>query len=248
VPTIYDAVDSILRAVEDSTPGSPGIPTRDRNDVILISAYGRAYRCLRTIRRIAGEGEADDAAALTRVLLSTALRSLYVVQPDAPEERQLRLAQLVHSSRRDQAAMLDEMHRLGFTNITEQDVVTARAIADETKWAGRLPGDQDLASMLDLAHFYSRVYRSTSDATHWGTQTMLAGFLEQPTTATGEGATISLDLPDEERASEALGLAALTYGAFLDLCDSVVKHGVTARVASILGSWQQDDLIARATP
>src|SRR5262245_3927972 len=36
------------------------------NDWLLLEAFGRAYRCLRSVRLQAGRGEADDAAFLTR--------------------------------------------------------------------------------------------------------------------------------------------------------------------------------------
>ena len=84
-----------------------GVPTRDRNDVTLVSAYGRAYRALRSNRHLAGVGEAVDAMAVPRSFVPPVLRSLYLVRPDDPEERH--------------------------------------------EWGGRLPHDQDIATMLNIA-------------------------------------------------------------------------------------------------
>jgi hypothetical protein len=40
------------------------------NDALLVAAFGRAYRCFRSIRELAGRGEANDAVVLVRALLS----------------------------------------------------------------------------------------------------------------------------------------------------------------------------------
>lgn len=235
--TIYNVVDEILQAVEDAAPGAPGVPTRDANDLHLLSAYGRAYRCLRSIRKLAGEGEADDAAILTRSLLSTILRALYLVQPDGFMERQSRRLQLAYSTRREEATALDEMRTLEFPNITEEDVKQARAHKDKLAKFGRIPPDAQLATQLGLDAFYSRVYRSTSDASHFGMRTMLAGFVAQPTSATGAGASIALNFPDEAKAAEVMEFAALTFAAFLEASESIVRHGLTERVRETIVAW-----------
>lgn len=239
MPTIYEAVDEILLLIERAVPGEPGVLTRDRNDVALLSAYGRGYRCLRSIRYLAGVGEAGDAAVLTRSLVSTVLRSLYLVQDDDPEERQRRLAQLTRRWRREGAAMLNEMHQLGFRNVTQDEVEAARELSAQHEWAGPLPSDQQLATMLNLAPFYASIYRETSDAAHFGIATLLAGFAQEPTSTSGEGAIVALDMPDANKAAEILLFAALTMGAFLDSCEPVVHHGLTARVGEILTAWDE---------
>jgi hypothetical protein len=241
VPTIFEAVDEILQAVEDAAPGAPGVPTRDRVDVALLSAYGRAFRCLHSIRLLAERGDADDAAILTRSLVSIALRSLYLVQPDYVTERNRRLAQLAGRSRREGAAMLREMRELGFPNVTAEEVEAASALADEHKWAGSLLPDQKLATMVGMAPYYSLVYRETSDPAHFGIHTLLAGFDEEPTSVTGEGASIALHLVDHERARRILAYAALTYGEYLSKCDDVVQHGVTERVEKVLRDWHTSE-------
>jgi hypothetical protein len=61
---ICAAVDVILKEVENA-PTKRGAVERDVNDAFLRAAYGRAYRCLRSIRELACRGEADDAMILT---------------------------------------------------------------------------------------------------------------------------------------------------------------------------------------
>ena len=62
-------VGAMLEAVENATSTSPGPASRDLNDAFLGAAYGRAYRCIRSIGELACRGEADDALILTRSLL-----------------------------------------------------------------------------------------------------------------------------------------------------------------------------------
>jgi len=225
--------NAILGLVEEAAQSSPGVPTRDRCDVILLAAYGRAYRCFRSIREIAARGEADDAMVLVRALLGLMLRAVYIVQPDAPEERERRLAQWIGKSRRDQRAMLQELKALGY-EFTDDDLRKADELAADKAWAGTLPGDKRLAEELELTQFYSHVYRSASDATHYGIFTMLEGFETPPQSVSGEGASVSLDKVDRSRAADSLMLGITVYGAFLENTDSVVGHGVTDRAAVLV--------------
>jgi hypothetical protein len=61
---------------------------------------------------------------------------------------------------------------------------------------------------------------------HYSTGSALDGFVEYPDRVTG-GGRIALKRPDADRAEEALTLAAITYGEFLERSESVIKHGVT---------------------
>lgn len=227
--------NAILGLVEEAAESSPGVPTRDRCDVILLAAYGRAYRCFRSMREVAARGEADDAMVLVRALLGLMLRAVYIVQADAPEERERRLAQWIGKSRRDQRAMLQELKALGY-EFTDDDLRKADALVADKAWAGTLPGDKSLAAELGLSQFYSHVYRSASDAAHYGIFTMLEGFETPPQSVTGEGASVSLDKVDRPRAADSLMLGITVYGAFLENTDSVVRHEVTDRAAELVRS------------
>lgn len=48
-----EVADQILTWVEESLPASPGVEARDRNDSLLCAAYGRAYRCFKSLRDLA---------------------------------------------------------------------------------------------------------------------------------------------------------------------------------------------------
>ena len=74
--------------------------------------------------------------------------------------------------------------------------------------------------------YYARVYRVASDVVHYSIGSALGGFIEYPRLLEGGGG-VTLKKPDAERAEEALGLAAITYGEFLARCEPVIRHGVT---------------------
>jgi hypothetical protein len=82
----------VLNAVEKATTTSPGTAPRDLNDMFLGSAYGRAYRCICSIRELALPGRSGRRAH-TDAFASHGRRSgLYIVEPDDPAKRERRLA------------------------------------------------------------------------------------------------------------------------------------------------------------
>jgi hypothetical protein len=219
-------VDSTLDAVETATTTSPGPAPRDLNDSFLGAAYGRAYRAMRSIRELAGRGEADDALILTRSLLSIAARSLYVVQPEETAERERRAAAWRRTWAEDAARALDDLAASGFEPVDDRDRITGIAEAEKGRGVPRLPPDRQILEALGLAVYYARVYRLASDVVHYSIGSALDGFLEYPDRVVG-GGRVLLKHPDAERAEEALALAMITYGEFLERCEPVIRHGVT---------------------
>jgi hypothetical protein len=69
---ICAAVD--LDAVANAPTESPGAAVRDVNDAFLAAAYGRAFRCMRSIRELGWPWKADDALILARALVSIVAR------------------------------------------------------------------------------------------------------------------------------------------------------------------------------
>jgi hypothetical protein len=220
------AVDVILEAVENAPTGTPGTPVRDANDTLLCAAYGRAYRCLRSIRELAGRGEADDALVLTRALVSLVARSLWLASPDDPAERKVRLDRARRSWAEEAVKTARDLRSVGFEPEGEE---RAQALLDQLEQVGVacLPDDRSLLVALNLEAFYPRVHRRASDVTHFSLGAALEGFLERPDQATGTGGVVSLRLPDPTRAYEALYLAVVTFGAFLERSEQVIGHGLT---------------------
>src|SRR4051812_630443 len=111
---LFAAVDAITAAIEAATSSSPGPSGRDLNDTFLGAAYGRAYRCVRSIRQLAERGEADDATILTRALLSVIARSLYIVEPEDAVERDRRFAAWRRKWAEDTLKAIDGLAATGF--------------------------------------------------------------------------------------------------------------------------------------
>jgi hypothetical protein len=239
------AVDTILAAVEQATIDSPGPAQRDLNDTFLTAAYGRAYRCLRSIRQLAGRGEADDALILTRALLSVVARSLYVVQPERGDERERRAAMWRRTWAEDALRAIDDLSASGFEPEDDRDRIERIAEAEKGRGVPRLPNDRDLLMGLGLSIYYARVYRLTSDVVHYSIGNMLDGFLEYPDKVVG-GGRVGLKLPDGRRAEEALWLAAIVFGQFLELSEPIIRHGVTPTARREIAEYMNEKAIAEA--
>jgi hypothetical protein len=234
--TPIEVADQIIEWVRGSVPDDEGIETRDRNDRLLVAAYGRAYRCFVSIRELAGRGEADDSAILTRALLSVALQSLYLAMPDDPVERDRRFRRagrtyfekFIKAAREEAAAggVLDEA-----------DVERAERTIERFKAEGTppLPNDYDIARELNAIPFYTRVYRTGSDVAHYSIGAALDGFLELTHSELIGGA--ALEMPDDERALDVLLRACLTYGFFLEQSERILDHGLTSEVERLLREY-----------
>jgi hypothetical protein len=229
---IVAAVDLILEAVEKSVEDGTTSPApRDIHDAFLGAAYGRAYRCMRSIRDLAFRGEADDALILTRALVSLVGRSLYVVQPDDAAEREERSLRWMRTWARDMGKAADALVAAGFEPSDPEE----RADLARLTGAGPfLPDDRQLLGLVGLEAHHARVYRFASDVAHYSMGSALDGFVEYPTRESG--GQVTLRLPDANRAEEALLMAALVYGEFLARSEPLIGHGVTPLAERVLGA------------
>ena len=237
----------MLDAVEKATRDSPGPAPRDLNDAFLGAAYGRAYRCVRSIRELACRGEADDALILTRSLLLIVAQALYLVEPDDPAERERRLASARRSWAREALRTLDYLAATGFEPADDRERIAGIEEAEKARGVPYLPTDRDLLSGLGLSVYYASVYRFASDVVHYSIGSALHGFLEDPDPVLG-GGRVPLKNPDGERAEEALALAAITYGEFLERCEPIIRHGVSEWAQREMADYFKDRRLAENAP
>lgn len=231
--TIHDVAAAISKLVAESLPGDGGVLTRDVNDEYLCAAYGRAFRCFTSIRELARRQEADDALVLLRTLLSIGMKSLYLALPDDAAERRLRHRSSGLKSLRAQVTAADEQERAGF-DLGDADVESVQNMvrALEAEELPPYPTEEQVARAVGFGPFYPRVYRPTSSVVHYELWSALDGYV----LVDGQR-QVALEMPDEERADEALELACIVYGAFLDKSESVVRHGVTEKVKARLDAY-----------
>ena len=229
---IDDVATEIADLVAGSLPASPGVATRDVNDELLCAAYGRAFRCFTSIRELAGRHEADDALVLTRTLLLIGLRSLYLALPDDPAERERRWRSSSLTSMKAELTATEEQARAGF-DVAERDVRLVEDMVARLEQGGavQLPPEEQIARAVDFGPFYPRVFRPTSSVAHYSIWSALDGYVELGTP------TVSLELPHAERAEEALELACIVYGAFLEKSDPIIKHGVAEHVRQLFADY-----------
>jgi hypothetical protein len=246
---LCDAVDRVLELVSARLPATDGPAIRDWNDRLLVEAFTRAYRCLRSIRELAGRREAEDAAVLTRALVSLTLQYLWLACAEGGDERRDRLRRLQRKWARERARLGEEMEGLGYfpTDPSEADrlreqVAQFRATTEELReeGIGPVPNERDLARQLDrdlqpskprfFELVYTRIYRPTSHVAHFGLGAALAG-VAKPDTNSG---ALSLERLDEEGAADALGLALVTFAALIDFSEPIIRHGLTPAVKELV--------------
>jgi hypothetical protein len=216
----------------------------------MVAAFARAYRCLRSVRELAGRGESEDAAVLTRALVSLAAQYLWLACVENVDERRDRLRRLQRKWASGRATLGEELIDLGYTPDDErsaeqfrEDVAKFRARADELEREGirAMPNERDIALRLDrdlqpetprfFELLYTRAYRPTSHIAHYGIGAALGGVGERRDDDTVE---LSLEHADEAGAAESLGLALVTYAVLLDFSEPVIRHGLTADVGDIV--------------
>lgn len=234
---IVTAVDAILAAVETSL-STPAV--EDEAQSFLVSAYGRAYRCMRAIRELAAppRADADHALVLTRSLVSTIARSLWLAAPEHGADRAYRFLQWQYRYALDERFTLVDLCRQGFE--PEPEILgKVRAAVRRMKEAGiePMPGDRQLLKVLGLAPLYARVHRLGSDITHFSLGSAVDGFLDPVTPGMLEGRSVALQHPQPDRAAYALALAAISYGAFLEKSEPLIGHGVTELARQLVEDW-----------
>ncbi len=245
LPQSVELADRVLDLVRARLPEIERRQLRDWNDILLVQAFARAQRCLRSVRDIAVRGEGDDAAVLTRALVALTLRYLWLARVDDEEERRDRMRRLMLTWTRERAVLGEELEGLGYlpddAEQFRQSVAQFRARADELlqEGVGRMPDDKAIAVRLDsdleptsprfFELVYARIYRTTSDVAHYGIGAALAGF--PPPNELGE---MTFQQLDEARAADALGLGVITFAALLDFSDPIIGHGLAGEVAELI--------------
>jgi hypothetical protein len=228
--------DGILDLVAQHAPA--GVTSRDRNDQFLVLAFGRAFRCFRSIRDVTcAHAEADDAAVLTRALLAMTLRAIWLAAPDGSQERLRRARALELDSIKQLRTQSRSLERLSLDPGIPATVLDERIAELERLGSGGIPPDEVIARELGDEAIYARIYRTTSNAAHYSLFTALQGF--DASSIEGEIESLSglrIRFLDGEpaRAEEALVLAALVYVAFLEDSEFVIHHGVFDQAKDLL--------------
>jgi len=218
--------------VRGALPALDSVAVRDTNDRLLCAAFGRAYRCFESILELASRSEADDARILSRALLSTALRSLWLVAPDDQRERELRVGRATMSYLKELRKMVADEEAASVVSDVDTTRLTDIIHMLEAEGVAALPNDHDLAVSLNLKPFYTRVYRPGSDTAHYSIDTALDGFLEL--TNSDQIGRVAVGPPSSADAEEVLINAQLTYALFLHRCDPIIAHGLSKRVRNLL--------------
>ena len=132
---------------------------------------------------------------------------------------------------------------MGFEPSDDRDRIARIADAESGRTVTPFPNDHDLLASLGLLAYYARVYRVASDVVHYSIGSALDGFLDYPDTVTG-GGRVPLKHPRGEEAEEALALAAITYGEFLERSDPIIRNGVADIARRELAEYLNEKALA----
>lgn len=223
-PTETERVaDEILGMVQRTAVGGG---RGDSASLVMHGAYLRAWRRLRTIRRLVGMDVGEDAIILTRSLLSIAARAIFVDIPEESDERERRYRSYAKRHLLDRIHSIESLAAVGVEidrEVLEDDRLQLSSYAD----APGFPNDRELLESLNLHIFYSRVYRLSSDYVHFSLGLAIDELRQGPTT---------FERNEFELAQEALVLAVLTYGLFMQLSEKSVRHGLDGAIRELVTS------------
>ena len=238
--TLVAVVDEVLEAARQSPDAELDITDEARS--FLLVAYGRAYRCLVAIRNLAAwpTCDADHAFVLLRSLITLVARSLWIAEPDDAVERESRFNRWGLSSAIERKKMLEDSARLGFgvgPGAIEQ--VLAAIERSEAEGIAPMPPDEQLLYQLGLAPFYPRAFRVASDVSHFSLGSAMHGFTEAITLNSPQERSVGLRQLRPDHAEEALALAFIVYGEFLQRSEAVIGHGLAPRAAALMAEWMR---------
>jgi hypothetical protein len=223
-----EVADEILALVRGRSIG--GV-RGDTSGMAILGTHLQATRRLSHIRDLAFYGAGAEAFILTRSLLSMVARVLWVDKPGDPAERRDRFHRWWKQNVQEDIREQESLQKLGVDVDTEL-VELREELGQLEDVDGGFPSDRQLLEdeQLGLGPYYSRVYMPASGHVHYS----LRSAVEEVQAANRTHEDLDLDRRDYELAKEALRLAILTYGFFVEQSEKTLRHGLSAEVLSII--------------
>ncbi len=221
---VVRVADAILALVKSKRVG--GGPGEDAEFVVL-GTYVHAIRRLSRIRDLAVDGAGPEAFILSRSLLSMVARAIWVDRPGDALERRRRFNRWLKHDLEEEISEQVSLEKLG------ADVAAylqeLRDQLAERPDVGGLPPDGQLADALGPA-YYARIWKPGSGHVHYS--------LRSAVTEAQEAARLGAELDPERRdyalAAEALQLAILTFGLFVEQTEGTLRHRLSSDVLLII--------------
>jgi hypothetical protein len=223
------AADAVIQLVRENPP--VGAIRGDTAAGVMYGAYVKAFRRYVRIRELAAQAAGEESMILARTLLSMIARAIWIDQSPDPAERARRFQSWKLRDLQDQLADVESLITAGFTVEGEAATDAGRQELREgiarIRAADSMPNDRELLQRLKMDSYYARLYRQGSSHVHFG----LDAALDEITRSIQTGQDLPLERGNVALSEEALALANLTYGLFLDMAERTVQHGLTQRVA-----------------
>jgi uncharacterized protein DUF5677 len=194
---------------------------------VVHGAYVQGFRRFVSIRDLAARGAGEEAQILLRTLLSLVGRALWVNQPADSVERRERFRRYRRRDLEDGIRMIDDGKAIGLEPDDPGLRASLVAELDELKsdGVGGLPDDRSILTDVQMKPFHARIYASASEHVHFSLSTAVHSLSGVD--------TIHLEEPRWDIAEEALHLALLVFGFFLEQTDSLIGHGLTESAVRI---------------
>ena len=191
----------------------------------MLAAYWYGFRRLGALRVGAARGDGPESMILVRSLLSLVARSKYLDAPDDPDERYRRFQQFRAHEIREEIRTVNELAAAGFDVVV--DTADLEAQIAEIGPVGAFPNDAQLMKdHVALTPYYARLYRVASGHVHFS-------LIDAVGRVRGSDA-FDLDEPQWDLVEEALHIALVVFGTFLEVSEKSIHHGLTDRAFEIV--------------
>ena len=231
----------IANIVERRWGDADGVEPRDLNDVFLLAAYPRAYRCFMSICRLCADPNCDgeDPLILTRALVSLVLRSLWPIESGVAAERELRAqrrAWWTLSEERKRLQALSDPTDAEHQTRVEDDLRELQAWFEERGQEPSELSEADLAKKLNLPVLYDLIYRMGS-ATIYHSQLAALGSFAGKVDPADVFPGLPLRFPKPAETDQVLLWAITVYAVFLERAEPAVRLGIGPEVEDLVGPW-----------
>ncbi len=217
-----DELIALIRALPNHGGGRGDTSVR-----IVFGAYAQGFQRFVSIRELVARGAGEDAQVLLRTFLSLVGRALWVNHPTEKAERRDRFRRYRRRDLEDGIRMIDDGQLIGLApdNLRLREELVEELEQLKADGVQGLPTDRAILEAADMQAFHARIYASASEHVHFSLSTAVHGL-------SGDH-TVRLEEPRWDIAEEAMQLALLVFGFFLEQSDALIGHGLTEHAARI---------------
>ena len=221
----------------------------DPGSVFLPVNYRRAYQCFESIQKLADEHRLEDVLALSRVLISIVMRSIWVVNTDDLDERESRfmLIKLDHQ----ESIVKQERQLSKLKGPLDGDYEDRKDELDEAiakkgeieQWlkehgvTRKPPTEAAMADDLGFTRVYDILYRHASRAVHHSLFFLRKRYAETNQPAGHEDDLLSFSYCDPKQTERVLAMSIGIYYQFVKRAGNRLRFGFEDELTKQIEPW-----------